>query len=344
MKKITLFLLSVIGFSAFGQTQRTVLLEEFTQASCGPCAQANPSFNKTLTANESKAVSIKYQTSWPGVDPMNAQNKTDVATRVTYYGVQGVPDVSMDGGATDSPGNFTTAAITKEYGVASPFSLKVTQEINKAKDSIFIEIDMEAAKDFTTTAGSFYLRVALIEKTIIFTQAPGSNGEKEFYSVMRKMYPSAKGTELDPKWTKAQSKHVSFKVPIPTYIYNKAQLGVVAFLQTDNDKVVQQAAKSVSIVTGIKEEASFQTNANINVYPNPMTDAATVSIQLSESSTVTMEVVNALGQTVLSNNLGRLDMGEQTAELNTASLKPGLYFLNVYIGQQLTTQKIAINY
>lgn len=344
MKKFYVsFAAMCLSVAAFAQSQRLVVFEQFTQASCPPCATANPPLNVMLNANSTKVVSIKYQTSWPGVDPMNAQNKTDVATRVTYYGVQGVPDVSMDGGATNSPENFTTAAITKEYGVASPFSLKVTQEINKAKDSIFIEIDMEAAKDFTT-AGPFYLRVALIEKTIIFTQAPGSNGEKEFYSVMRKMYPSAKGTELDLKWTKAQSKHVSFKVPIPTYIYNKAQLGVVAFLQTDNDKVVQQAAKSVSIVTGIKEEASFQTNANINVYPNPMTDAATVSIQLSESSTVTMEVVNALGQTVLSNNLGRLDMGEQTAELNTASLKPGLYFLNVYIGQQLTTQKIAINY
>lgn len=342
MKKITLLLSSVIGFSAFGQTQRTVLLEEFTQASCGPCAQANPSFNKTLTANESKAVSIKYQTSWPGVDPMNAQNKTDVATRVTYYDVQGVPDVSMDGGTTNSPSYFTTTSITKEYGVASPFSLKVTQEINKSKDSIDIEVDIEGAKDFTTT-GPFYLRVALIEKTIAFTKAPGSNGEKEFYNVMRKMYPSAKGTSLDLKWTKGQAKRVSFKVPIPTYIYDKAQLGVIAFLQTDNDKVVQQAAKSISIVTGIADNEA-QVNAKMVVFPNPMTDAATVGIQILENNTANLEVVNTLGQVVLSNNLGQLPVGEQMVELNTSALKSGLYFLNLRVGQQLITQKIAINH
>ena len=341
MKKITLFL-SVIGFSAIGQTQRTVLVEEFTQASCGPCAQANPSFNKMLTANESKAVSIKYQTSWPGVDPMNAQNKTDVSKRVTYYDVQAVPEANMDGGATAAPSKITTTTITKEYGISSPFTLDVTQEINGAKDSIAIEINVGAADNFTT-AGPFYLRVALVEKTITFSKAPGSNGEKEFYNVMRKMYPSALGTAMALKWTKGQSQKVSFKVPIPAYIYNKAQLNVVAFLQTDNDNKVQQAAKSINIITGVRDEASLQVET-INIFPNPMKDMAIVSMLLTENHSVKLDVVNTLGQTVLSNNLGQLPQGEQLVELNTSSLKPGMYFLNICIGQQMTTKKITINY
>lgn len=73
------------------------LHEEFTQASCGPCASQNPAFNAVLAANTAKATSLKYQTSWPGVDPMNAQNPTDVQTRVNYYSVNGVPDAIMDG-------------------------------------------------------------------------------------------------------------------------------------------------------------------------------------------------------------------------------------------------------
>jgi len=342
MKKITLFLASMLSIAAFGQTQRTVLVEEFTQASCGPCAQANPTFNKTLDANVSKAVSIKYQTSWPGTDPMNAQAKDDVAKRVTYYKVSGVPDASMDGAATASPSKVTTAAITKEYGVTSPFTLKVTQELNAAKDSIDIEITVGAAKEFTT-AGPFYLRVALVEKTIVFAKAPGSNGEKEFYNVMRKMYPSPLGTSLALTWKNGETKKVSLKVAVPSYIYKKEQLGIVAFLQTDNDKVVQQAAKSESVITGIEEANADETAANVIVFPNPMTDAATVGIQLFESNTVSMQVVNMLGQVVINNSLGHMNMGEQTVALNTSSLKPGLYFLNVYVGERLITQKIAIN-
>src|SRR3954466_13330791 len=98
MKKITLSLaLALSAGFVFGQSQRLVLAEEFTQASCPPCASQNPAFNALLTSNASKITLIKYQTSWPGVDPMNAQNPGEVAARVTLYGVSGVPDSPMDG-------------------------------------------------------------------------------------------------------------------------------------------------------------------------------------------------------------------------------------------------------
>jgi len=97
VKKFTLLfsiallaLLTIRQFS-FAQAQRLVLVEEFTQASCPPCASQNPGFNDLIDANPDKIRSIKYQESWPGVDPMNAQNPTQVATRTSYYGVNAVP-------------------------------------------------------------------------------------------------------------------------------------------------------------------------------------------------------------------------------------------------------------
>ena len=127
MKKLTIVLALLLGGStAFAQATRLVLFEEFTQASCGPCASQNPAFNTLLSGNTTKAISIKYQTSWPGVDPMNAANPTDVATRVSYYGVNGVPWTAMDGDtATGSayagaPANVTQTAIDTRYAVASP--------------------------------------------------------------------------------------------------------------------------------------------------------------------------------------------------------------------------------
>ena len=61
MKKFilsSLFLASaVLGVS---QSQRFIMFEEFTQASCGPCAQQNPAFDALLQANASKCTSIKY--------------------------------------------------------------------------------------------------------------------------------------------------------------------------------------------------------------------------------------------------------------------------------------------
>ena len=98
MKKITLLVGSVLlGAASFGQSQRLVLGEEYTQASCPPCASQNPPFQTLMVANASKMISIRYQTSWPGTDPMNAQYKTDLTTRTNYYSINGVPEMEMDG-------------------------------------------------------------------------------------------------------------------------------------------------------------------------------------------------------------------------------------------------------
>lgn len=250
MKKTSLLtVLAISGGALFAQTQRLVFVEEFTQASCGPCASANPAFNSLLAANTTKAVSLKYQTSWPGVDPMNAQNPNEVATRVTYYGVAGVPDAYMDGNiyAGGSPSGITQSSINTEYAVASPFSVNLVHWFNAANDSIFINCEVTATQNTTLTTGK--LRIAMMEKTITFGTPPGSNGETVFYNVMRKMYPNASGTTLVSSWTTGQKKTVSFKAKIPTYIYSKPQIAVVAWIQDDSNKNVKQSAFSSSAGT-----------------------------------------------------------------------------------------------
>ncbi len=149
MKKLTLAVaLMLIGGTAFAQATRLVLFEEFTQASCGPCASQNPAFNTLLQSNTTKAISIKYQTSWPGVDPMNAANPTDVATRVSYYSVNGVPWTAMDGVAptgsaySGAPANVTQSMIDTRYAVSSPLAVSVYHQLNATYDSIQIVVSV----------------------------------------------------------------------------------------------------------------------------------------------------------------------------------------------------------
>ncbi|TAL61432.1 MAG: PKD domain-containing protein [Bacteroidetes bacterium] len=246
MKKITLcFSLLFSAGVLFAQSQRLVFVEEFTQASCGPCASANPSFNALLSTNTTKAASLKYQVSWPGTDPMNAQNTADVTTRVTYYGVSGVPDARLNGNvAAGAPGVVTQTNINSEYALPSPFSMKLDHWFNAANDSIYINCEITCTQNTNMTTPR--VRIAMIEKTITFANAPGSNGEKVFYNVMRKMYPNANGTALATAWTSGQKKTISFKEKIPAYIYSKPQIGVVAFIQDDSNKNIKQSAFSSS--------------------------------------------------------------------------------------------------
>jgi hypothetical protein len=251
MKKSTLLAgMLAAGSVAFGQSQRLVLAEEFTQASCGPCAAQNPTYNALLSANTSKVISIKYQTNWPGVDPMNVQTQSFVGPRVTYYNVSGVPDSPMDGveqaggSYLGAPANYTQGAIDAEYAVPSPFTINLTHTFSADYDSVFITCVITASQNYTPT-GALKAHVAMVEQTINFSTPPGTNGETEFFNVMRKMYPSAAGTTLPASWTSGQTQTITFASAIPTYIYSKSQIGIVAFIQDDGDKSVQQAGYSV---------------------------------------------------------------------------------------------------
>lgn len=241
MKKLylsSLLLFAVVLFSP-AQTQRMVMYEGFSNASCAPCAAANPAVTALLHANPTKVVAIKYQCNWPGTDPMNAQTQTWVGPRVTYYNITGVPATRVDGTGT----SITQTVVNTRYAVPSPFIMEVNHTFNTAQDSAFVEVRIEAAQNFTGT--QLVLHTALVEKVISFTSAPGSNGEKTFHNVMRRMYPNASGTSLPGTWTTGQVETYNFAVAIPTYIYQFEQIGFVAFIQSNSDKVVHQAAKTI---------------------------------------------------------------------------------------------------
>lgn len=238
-----------LSVSVFGQSQRFVLVEEFTQASCAPCASQNPAFNTLLNANTTKCTSIKYQTSWPGYDPMNQHNPTEVAARVSYYGVTGVPDAVMEGNLYHgAPSGVTQTKINNQYAVPSPFELSINQHLSAGNDTIFVTM---MGKATAAVSGALVAHCAVIEKHIHFTSAPGTNGEKDFYSVMKKMLPSASGTALASSFQVGDYFVLNFAWKLAN-VYSIPELSVVGFIQNTQTKAVQQAANtSVTAITGI---------------------------------------------------------------------------------------------
>lgn len=291
MKKF--YLLSALGLtlfagSAVAQSQRLVLVEEFTQASCGPCAAQNPALNAMLANNTTKVVSVKYQTNWPGVDPMNTQTQTWVGPRVSYYNVTGVPNVRGDGNSVSgAPSVITQSWINTRYATSSPFDLDVNHTFSNDYDSVFIEVVMTCTQ---ATSGNLVLQTAMVEKEVSFCQAPGTNGETEFYSVMRRMYPSASGTTLGTTWTVGQSQTFSFSGPIPTYIYDLKELAIVGFIQDNTSKAVHQA--------GLSDPLPIPLDASLK---NCSASAATLTCGTSYDPAIT--VYNEGSSTITSLNL-----------------------------------------
>lgn len=253
MKKLILCSLfvttAVLGFS---QSQRFILIEEFTNASCGPCAAQNPAFDALLSNNTSKCTSIKYHVNWPGVDPMNAQNPVDAATRVSYYQVTGVPYACMDGtpipgsNYVGAPANLTQGKIDAEYAIPSPFNLSMNYRITTANDSIYLTMLGECTQAVT---GTFYAQMGVIEKHIHFNSPPGTNGEKDFYNVMKKMVPTASGSLLSNSFQVGDYFIVEGSWKLAN-VYTLSELSTLGWIQNNANKNIHQGTNgSTSALT-----------------------------------------------------------------------------------------------
>jgi hypothetical protein len=241
-KTLTFFAAIAFVFSAFSQSQRMVLLEQFTQASCGPCASANPAIKNLLANNPDKITSIFYHTSWPGYDPMYLHNTDDPNGRVSYYGVNAVPYSVLDGNYYNgSAGGWNINTVNNRYNVASPLEMKIYASLSPDQTRYKVFMLINATQD---VSGDLAAHMAVIEELVQFASPPGTNGETQFVNVLKKMLPSKTGTMLLPMEEgeyiilEGQWKHAN--------VYSLPQLAVVGFVQNNANKEVLQAANSSS--------------------------------------------------------------------------------------------------
>lgn len=242
MKKLALLsLLITLTISTFSQSQRLVMLEHFTQASCGPCAGANPTIHNILLNNTDIMTSINYHTSWPGYDPMYNHNPTDPTTRVNYYSINSVPHSVIDGNVfsgyyTGWTGNMTM--VNNRAAVPSPFNLTINQHLSATNDTLFVTMLVECTMPVSGPITAF---MGVIEKWIHYNTAPGSNGEKDFYNVLKKMLPTKSGISLPTPMNPGDYAIIE-SYWVLANVYNLDQLSVVSFIQNPNSKEIHQAA------------------------------------------------------------------------------------------------------
>lgn len=245
MKKIFSFTAVAVMLSAFafGQSQRLVLLEHFTGASCPPCATFNPGVNNILTANPDKIVAIKYQLAPPGFDPMYEHNPQQSGARFSYYNGSGIPNSAIDGNHYNGhPSNWNTATVNNRYAVPSPFDIDIEYTVTPYQ--IMATVVVTASMDFEATG--LRLHTVVVEKEINFDTSPGSNGETVFKNVMKRMLPSNNGTVLTGTWEAGQSDTISLSWDHAN-VYNYDQLAIVAFVQSNGSKEIHQTAYNDSI-------------------------------------------------------------------------------------------------
>ena len=252
MKRSLLFLyLFILTAALSAQSQRTVLIEEFTQASCPPCEVSTPAFNQITEQNKDKIVQIRYHTSWPGVDPMNADNPVDAQSRVSYYGVTGVPAFFVAGTQTTFATSVLEAVPTQQEidaasAMSAPFLMEMTHEIDDALENITINLTVTNEDTLSFDPAGHKLRIAIVEEEVNWPFTPGSTSIVDYEYVMKSFPTSTAGVDLDVLEA-SSSVDYTWTVELPTTIYDYNKIAVVAFVQNEATNNVVQATDSKAI-------------------------------------------------------------------------------------------------
>jgi len=99
------------------------------------------------------------------------------------------------------------------------------------------------------------------------------------------------------------------------------------------------APANVNTVVGIEE---VNLSAGVSVYPNPANDFINVAYGLTNNSVVTVDVINVLGERVMTEYVGSQVAGNYTSRLDVSNLSAGVYMLNVTINGTVNTVRVSV--
>lgn len=326
MKKYisSIFVLIFANIIGFAQ-QRVVLIEQFTNSSCPPCASYSPLVYDHVNNNPTICCAVAYHTSFPySNDSMYWDNTAESDQRVGYYAVSGVPYSIMDGNVYDGPSTVFTSGISSIVGnraaVAPKYIIQATNFIlngNQLSGSFKF-----TSADASNSGENLVAHTVVIEKNVLkssYSASPGSNSETSYEYVMRKMLPDADGMVLvNTTINGSDSTLINWTL---NKIKDIDELRVVAFVQNNATKEVYQAQLfNPDKIASIKE-VSFANS--FTVFPNPAKEEITISLGTNTSIRI-IRLYNSLGQVVHSEILNA-----RTPDMLVTELPAGVYFIEL---------------
>ncbi len=211
--------------------------EEFTSSTCGPCASFNNStLNPFIAQHEDDITLVKYQMNWPGSgDPYYT---AEGGVRRTYYGVNAVPDMYIDGKKVSTSSAGVNGGFNATYGTMTYVNIVSQHEIQG--NNVIIDASIEPYANYPNVK----VHMAIVEH--VTTQNVATNGETEFHNVMMKMVPDASGTTAN--LVSGQPLNLKFTQNMSaTNVEEMDDLLLAVFIQDNSTKGIYQSGYSVEV-------------------------------------------------------------------------------------------------
>lgn len=335
------FLLMLVSYTK-ADPLKGVLVENWTSSTCGPCASNNPQFKAWMTQNWANLVCVSYHVGWPspGNDPMYLHNPTQSYDRRYYYSVNSVPEGIMMGIHIYIGSPFPFSTMSVYYNLYSnqttPAGLTVT-DTRIAGDSNRCNITLT---NFSALpAGNYALRVMAVERWIIYTSPPGTNGETEFRNVFRRSFPNSQGTQI-PLTAGTYNYVFTYKIDP---VWRDSSINTIAFIQNDNDKVILNASRP-GILTGIEpyiNEIPVNYSLGQN-FPNPFNPTTVIHFEMPKDGYVTLKVYDIVGNEITTLVDGNHRAGKYNVDFYGTNLSSGVYFYTLKAAGFTDTKKMIL--
>ncbi len=111
--------------------------------------------------------------------------------------------------------------------------------------------------------------------------------------------------------------------------------GLISAVYTSNGQTVDLTPTSIANTTN---------ETAINIYPNPFTNATTLTFSLTENAIVKIELVDVLGKQIqlYSNKNQSVGKHQIAINANELGLSKGMYFLKLMVNEEVTTTKVIL--
>ena len=233
MKHFYTFLLLL--FTNYAAAQKPlVLIEEFTNTGCNPCAAWSPTLDQVINERLGDCIAIKYHSVYPdNGDEFYNYDPSAQQSRIDFYGVDGVPATYVNGTVIgERTYEMMNTAIDHFLSQPARYVLSVSKTIVNHQLSVNVAVTPQGSED----PSHLRLFVAAIEEYLIPTR-PCNNGETELQYTLRKLLTGGEGMEMGDAWEAGTSHSYDFSWDID-FMNDERQLGVVAFVQDMETKEI----------------------------------------------------------------------------------------------------------
>lgn len=173
---------------------RTVLVEDFTNWGCPPCAPANVLLHNVMESLGPDLVfDIAYHMSWPSSnDPFYLANTSENDARRYYYGVNAVPHMRCDG--LNQMSTTSQSAMESLINSRLAISSRVWMDIEIVVNGNNLDITCTTVSDVDIT-GNKVLHMLVLDRYSYLPATP--NGNPNHYHAMLDMVPSSSGQSFN---------------------------------------------------------------------------------------------------------------------------------------------------